>query len=137
MLKYRPNYSDTTDEVTNLTNNIVNTKKTKSLSIRLNYCCSACSKSTHCVSSVPGNENDNTNTHSNNKICTIKGRKLYVPVVALSTKDNQKVSKLLSKELERSVYWYEYIKKVKTKILQANIDIFLTQTLCELKDCLF
>ena len=32
----------------------------------------------------------------------------YVSVVTLSARDNQKVSKLLSKGFERSVYWNEY-----------------------------
>ena len=36
-----------------------------------------------------------------------KTQKLYVPVVTLSAKDNQKLSKLLSKGFERSVYWDE------------------------------
>ena len=37
--------------------------------------------------------------------------KLYFPVVTLSGRDNQKLSKLLSKGFERSVYWNEYNKK--------------------------
>ena len=32
----------------------------------------------------------------------------YVPVVALTTRDNQKLSKRFSKGVERSVYWNEY-----------------------------
>ena len=46
------------------------------------------------------NENDNPNV-----IYTIKDTKLHVPVVTLSAKDNQKLSKLLSQGFERSVYW--------------------------------
>ena len=38
---------------------------------------------------VPGNENDNTK--SNNTIYTIEPTNLYVPVVTLSAKDNQKL----------------------------------------------
>ena len=49
---------------------------------------------------------------------------LYVPVINLSTKDNQKLSKLLRKGFERSVYWNEYKKKVRFKIQPMNIDIF-------------
>ena len=33
--------------------------------------------------------------------------KLHVPVVTLSAKDNQKLSKMLSKVCERSIYWNE------------------------------
>ena len=49
---------------------------------------------------------------------------LYVPVINLSTKDNQKLSKLLRKGFERSVYSNEYKKKVRFKIQPMNIDIF-------------
>ena len=37
-------------------------------------------------------------------ILSIQYTKLYVPVVTLSAKDNQKLSKLLIKGFERSVY---------------------------------
>ena len=37
--------------------------------------------------------------------------KLYFTVVTLSAKDNQKLSKLLSKGFERSVYWSEHKTK--------------------------
>ena len=47
---------------------------------------------------------DNTNANPNNIVLTIKDTKLYVPVVTLLAKDNQKLSKLLSKRFERSVY---------------------------------
>ena len=33
--------------------------------------------------------------------------KLYVPAVTLSARDNQKLSKLLNKGFEKSVYWNE------------------------------
>ena len=36
-------------------------------------------------------DNDNTNANPNNIISAIKGTKLYVPVVTLSAKDNQKL----------------------------------------------
>ena len=62
----------------------------------------------HCVLIVLGNENDNTDVSSNNVIVTIKGTKLYIPVVTLSVKNNQKLFKLLTKGLEMSVYWNEY-----------------------------
>ena len=51
-----------------------------------------------------GNDNVNDNDNDNNIIFTIKGTKLYVPVVTLSAKNNQELSKLLSKGSERSVY---------------------------------
>ena len=44
----------------------------------------------------------------NNIIFAIKGTTLYVPVVTLSSKDSQKLSKLLSKQFERPVYWNGY-----------------------------
>ena len=56
----------------------------------------------HCVLTAAGADNDHTNP---NNIFTIKGKKLYVPVVTLAAKDNQKLSKPLTKGFERSVYW--------------------------------
>ena len=54
--------------------------------------------------------------NANSIIFTIKDTKLYVPVVTLKVKDNQKLSKLLSKRFERSVYQIEYkTKKVRIK----------------------
>ena len=64
-----------------------------------------------CILATCGNDNDNVN--SNNIIFTIKYTKLYVLVVTLSAKDNQKLSKLLRKGFERSVCWNEYKTKSK------------------------
>ena len=58
----------------------------------------------HCCRYVNGNVNDNI-------IFTIKDAKLYVPVVTLTARDNQKLSKLLGKGFKRSVYWNEYKAK--------------------------
>ena len=58
---------------------------------------------------------DNRNANSNNTIFTIKSTESYVTVVTSSAKDNQKLSKLLSKGFERSVYWNEYKTKNETK----------------------
>ena len=59
------------------------------------------------------------NNDDNNVIFTIKDTKLYVPVVALSARDNRKISKILSKEFERSVYWNEY--KTKSENIFNNV----------------
>ena len=67
----------------------------------------------YCVLSAAGA--DNANAKSNNNIFTIKDTKLYVPVVTLSARENQKLSKLPSKEFERSVYWNEYKTKSEKK----------------------
>ena len=45
----------------------------------------------YCVLTVAGADNNDTN--SNNIIFTIKDTKLYVSVVTLSARDNQKLSK--------------------------------------------
>ena len=50
----------------------------------------------YCVLSTAGA--DNTNANSNTIIFIIKSTKLYVPVVTLSPRDKQRVSKLLSKD---------------------------------------
>ena len=62
--------------------------------------------------SAAGADND---ANSNNIIFTIKGTQLFVPVVTLSVRDNQKLSKLLSKGFERSVYYNEYKTKNENK----------------------
>ena len=59
--------------------------------------------------------NDNANADSNSIIFTIKDTKLYVPVVTLSAKENQKLSKHLSKGLERSVYFDKHKTKSENK----------------------
>ena len=67
--------------------------------------------------SVAGTDNANGNNDDNNIILTIKDTKLYVPIATLSARDNQKLSKLLSNEAERSIYWSEY--KTKSEIKNA------------------
>ena len=69
----------------------------------------------YCDLSAAGNEDYNDkdnegNNKSNNIIFTIKDKKMHVTVVTLSARDNQKLSKLLSKGSERSVYWNKYLK---------------------------
>ena len=59
----------------------------------------------YCVLSGNGNDNNNHNANANNIIFTIKDIKLYVSVVNLSTRDNQKLSKVLSQEFESLVFW--------------------------------
>ena len=59
----------------------------------------------HCDLSANGNHNTDVDPTI---IFTMKDTKLYVPAIILSAKDNQKLSKLLSKGFERSVYWNEY-----------------------------
>ena len=75
-------------------------------------------------------------TNSNNIIFPIKDTKLYAPVVTLSAKDNQKLSKLLSKGSERSVYWNEYKTKSDNKDIVNECRYFLELNFSELTDCL-
>ena len=65
----------------------------------------------YCVLSTSGNDTDN----AGNIIFTIKDTKLYVPVVISSTRDNQKLSKLLSEAFQRSDYWNKYKTKSRNK----------------------
>ena len=78
------------------------------------------------VFSAAGNENVITNNYANNSFFTIKDTKLYVPVVTVSAKDSQKLSKLLSRGSERSVYWNKYITKIENKNT-ANEYKYLTE----------
>ena len=68
----------------------------------------------YCVLPANGNDNDN----ANNTVFTIKETKLYVQVLTLSARDNKKLSNLLSKGFERSVYWNDYKTKSENKNLK-------------------
>ena len=50
----------------------------------------------------------------------ITSTKLYVPVFALSTKDNVNLKKQLDEGFKRSVYWKEYKSKIETKTADDN-----------------
>ena len=61
---------------------------------------------------------DNASVDSNNIISAIKDTKLYISVVTLSAKDNQKL--FIGTNIKQ---------KVRIKIRQMNIDIFSNQIL--------
>ena len=50
----------------------------------------------------------------------ITSTKLYVPVVTLSTKDNENLTKQLDEGFKRSAYWNEYQSKIETKAANNN-----------------
>ena len=91
----------------------------------------------YCVFCAGGTENDINDNDNANNIFTIKDTKLFVPVITLSATDNQKLSKLLSKGFERSVHGMSIKQKVRIKIQQMNMDVFLNQTSLESIDYLF
>ena len=82
------------------------------------------------VLSAAGNGNINGDDDDNNIIFTIKVTKLYVHVVTLSARDNQKLSNLFRKGFERLVYWNENITKSENKIA-TNEYRYLTLYLIE------
>ena len=60
----------------------------------------------YCVLSAAANDNKTGNADNACRIIfTIKNTKLYVPVVTLLSRDNQKLSKRLRKGFEKSVYF--------------------------------
>ena len=77
----------------------------------------------HFVLSAAGADNHDSNP--NNFISTLKDTKLFVPVVALSTKDNQRLTKLLSKGFERSV---NVKQKLRVKRWPMIMDILSNET---------
>ena len=79
----------------------------------------------HCVLSGLGNNNDKADANFDNIIFTIKSIKLYLPVVNLTTKDDQKPWKLLSKGFERLVYWNENKTKSENKITTNEYIYFI------------
>ena len=74
--------------------------------------------------------NDNANGNDDNIIFTIKDTKLYVPAVTLSLRDNQKLTKLLSKGFERSVYWNENKTKSENENITNELKIFSRIKFC-------
>ena len=64
---------------------------------------------------MPTNGNDDNNDNANKIIFIIKDTKLHVPLVALSVRDNQKLSKRLRGGFERPVHWNEYTRKSENK----------------------
>ena len=78
-----------------------------------------------CVLYAAGADNVNGNVNDNINIFTLKDTKLYVPAITLSGRDNQKLSKLLSKGFERSVYWSEYKTKRDDKNTTNEFRYFL------------
>ena len=67
----------------------------------------------YCVLAVTAIDSNNGNP--NRIIFTINDTNIYVPVVTLLANDNQKLSKLLRKGFERSLYWNEYKTKNENK----------------------
>ena len=82
----------------------------------------------YCILTAAGA--DNVNASFNNIIFTIKETKLYVTVVTLSAKGNQKLSKRLSKGSERSVYWNEFKTKSENKNTTNEYRCFLDSNFC-------
>ena len=81
--------------------------------------------------------NDNTNDNRDNITFTIKDTDLYVSVITLSGKDDQKLSKILSKRFERSVYWSDYKRKCENENTTNEYRYFLESNLYKLPDCLY
>ena len=66
-------------------------------------------------------------TGSNNRETTFKttNKKLYVPVVTLSTKDNANLTRQLNKGFKETVYWKEYKSKIEsTNLNDQNLTRF-------------
>ena len=79
----------------------------------------------YCVLSLAGTDNPIDNDINNNIIFTIQDTKLYVSVVTVIARDDKKLSKLLSKGIERSVYWNEYKTKRDKKSTTNKFRYFL------------
>ena len=91
--------------------------------------------SNQCVLAAAGI--DNVNSNDNNIILTVKNTKLYVSVVILSAKDNQKLSELLSKESKISKFWNEYKTKRKNKNTTIEYRCFLESNFIEINRLFF
>ena len=65
------------------------------------------------------------NANADNIIFTIKDKKLYIPVINLSARDIQTLSKLLSEAFERPVYWNEYKTEYENRNTRKEYRYFL------------
>ena len=63
---------------------------------------------------------DGDNANDRETKFQITSTKLYVPVVTLSPKDNENLTKQLDREFKRSIYWNEYQSKIETKAADNN-----------------
>ena len=61
----------------------------------------------------------------------ITDTKLYVPIITSKTADNTKLSKLLSDEFKRSIYWnkYKVIDNILVQIATANEEKYIRELL--------
>ena len=87
-----------------------------------------------CALFAAGNDNesdDDNDINANNIIFTIKNTKVSVSVVILSARGNQRLSKLLNKVFERSVYWNEYKTKSDNKNTTTKYRYFLESNFVE------
>ena len=71
------------------------------------------------------------NDNSDNIIFTIKGTKLYVPVLTLSARDNQEVAKTSQERIWKIVYWNEYKTKSDNKNTTSEFRYFLESKFVE------
>ena len=70
----------------------------------------------------------------------ITNTKLYVPIVTLSTKDNNNLIKQLNDGFKRSIYWNQYVSKPFPETPHKKLvllDLLLMQLFKELIDYLF
>ena len=82
----------------------------------------------HCVLSANGN--DNTDADPNNIIFTIKGTKLYMYLLLLyQQKTIKSYQNFLAKDLKDQCIGMNIKQKVRIKIQQTIIEMFLNQTL--------
>ena len=61
---------------------------------------------------------------NHNSIFQITRCELYIPIVTLSTENNNKLSELLSKGFERTVVWNEYKSKIERLTIPQNDNMF-------------
>ena len=83
----------------------------------------------HCVLTVSCT--DNVNVDPNNITFTIKDTKLYVLAMTLSVKDDQKLSKLFTKEFKEVLYRNEYKTKSENKNTANEHRYFLESNFLE------
>ena len=74
----------------------------------------------NCETYGPDTYSGGDNNNNRERTFQITSTKLYVPVVTLSTKENENLTKQLDGGFKRLVYWNDYKSKIETKNLDAN-----------------
>ena len=92
---------------------------------------------THSTVVLSAQGDDPATIDPKNATFQITDTKLYVPVVTLSTENEEKRLEQLKEGLKRTVKWNKYISQMTIQAQKINLIMSLIHHLIKLTDCLF